>query len=239
MKKALLAGIALAVISAASASAADLPRAMKSPVQAPYAQPYFNWTGWYAGVSGGYALSDKLETSTSGGSFATGLKPEGGFFGAQIGYNWQIPSSMFVLGVEGDAFLSDINASHTIASFGPIAVGASSKLDKFGTVRGRLGIAVDRTLFYATGGVAIGYNEATLNISALGLGARAFDSQTHVGWTAGGGAEYAFAHNWTAKLEYRYAAFQSKGYDFAPGIIPRVDIDPSFHTVTAGINYKF
>lgn len=249
MKNALLAGVALAILSAGAASAADLARApiTKAPIAQPYAAPFFTWTGGYIGVSGGYAATESFSTSTPGGgllaapagSFDTGLKPEGGFFGGHIGYNWQIPGSMFVLGVEGDAFLSDISDSRTILTFGPASIGATSKLDKFGTVRGRLGVAVDRALFYATGGVAIGYNEATVDLALAGFGARVFDSQTHVGWTVGGGVEYAFANNWTAKAEYKWVDLESKTYNFAPGIAPGVEIHPSFHTVTAGISYKF
>lgn len=246
MKKTLLAGVALAILSAASASAADLPRAVKAPMPAPvsYAQPIALWTGGYIGVAGGYAFNDRLGTSTTAGgllpaaSFAAGLHPEGGFFGGQVGYNWQVPNSMFVLGIEGDMFLSDISDSRTISNFGPVAIGASSKLDKFGTVRGRVGVAVDQALFYATGGLAVGYNIASLDVAAFGTGARVFDSQTHVGWTVGGGVEYAVTRNWSAKVEYRYMDLESKTYNFVPGVLS-VDVKPSFHTVSAGINYKF
>lgn len=248
MKKTLLAGVALAILSAASASAADLPRATKSAMlpasPVPYAKPYFTWTGGYIGVSGGYAFDERFQTSIPAGgllpaaSFATGLHPEGGFFGAQVGYNWQVPNSMFVLGVEGDMFLSDISDSRTINNFGPVSIGASSKLDKFGTLRGRLGVAVDQALFYATGGLAVGYNIATVDISGFGTGARVFDSQTHVGWTVGGGVEYAFARNWSGKVEYRYMDLESKAYNFVPGVLG-VDVNPSFHTVMGGINYRF
>ncbi len=244
MKKSLLAGVALAVLTAASASAADLARApITKAAPVPYAAPVFGWTGGYLGVAGGYSWDNDFKTSAVGGgllglaagSINTGLNPNGGFYGGTVGYNWQIPNSMFVLGVEGDAFLSDINDSKTITSVGATSIGATSKLDKFGTVRGRVGVAVDRSLFFATGGLAVGYNEATINVSAPGASARLFDSQTHVGWTVGGGWEYAFANNWSAKAEYRYVELESKNYNFAGA---GVSIDPSFHQVLFGLNYK-
>jgi outer membrane immunogenic protein len=249
MNKSLLAGVALAILTAASASAADLARApiTKAP-PVPYASPVFSWSGGYIGVAGGYAWNNDFKADAVGGGllgFApgainTGLSPNGGFFGGTLGYNWQIPGSMFVLGIEGDAFLSDINDSKTIVAFGPASIGATSKLDKFGTVRGRVGVAYDRSLFFATGGVAIGYNEATVDFNLAPIGARLFDSQTHVGWTVGGGWEYAFANSWTAKAEYRYVDFESKTYNFlgSPAVGSGVDIDPSFHQVLFGLNYK-
>ena len=65
----------------------------------------------------------------------------------------------------------------------------------FGTVRGRLGYAFDRTLIYITGGLAYG-----------GLNANPVtgDATSNAGWTIGGGLEYAFTNNWTVKLEGLY-----------------------------------
>ena len=65
----------------------------------------------------------------------------------------------------------------------------------FGTVRARLGYAIDRTLIYITGGLAYG----GLNTNPL-----TGNTTSNVGWTIGGGVEYAFTNNWTAKIEGLY-----------------------------------
>ncbi|MGY3581484.1 outer membrane immunogenic protein [Bradyrhizobium sp. USDA 4341] len=240
MKKFLLAGAAFALLSSA-AGAADLPRAMaKAPIAAaaPYAQPFFSWTGGYVGLFGGYGFSgDDTKVSVGGAPLVTGLKPEGGFFGAELGYDYQFAPN-WVIGIAGDAALSDINDSKTIAAIGGYSVGAGSKLDKFGTVRGKLGYAIDRVLVYGTGGLAVGYNEATANIRYPGGSVSAFDSQTHVGWTAGAGLDWAFTNTLSWKTEYLYADFGKKSY-FSNVGLGSVEVHPTTHIVKSGIDFKF
>ena len=62
-------------------------------------------------------------------------------------------------------------------------------------------------------------------------------SDTRVGWTAGASVEYAFAPQWSAKLEYNYMDFGSQNVSFTPGT--STDIDQQIHAVKFGINYKF
>lgn len=240
MKKILLAGAALALLSSA-AGAADLPRAMaKAPMAsaAPYSQPFFTWTGGYVGIFGGYGFAgDDTKVSVGSTPLATGLKPEGGFFGAELGYNYQFHPN-WVIGIVGDAALSDIHDSKTIASVAGYRVGASSKIDKFGTVRGKLGYAIDRVMIFGTGGLAVGYNEATANIGYPGGSVSAFDSQTHVGWSAGAGVDWMFANNFSWKTEYLYADFGKKSY-FSNVGLGSVDVHPTTHMVKSGIDFKF
>ena len=66
----------------------------------------------------------------------------------------------------------------------------------FGTVRGRAGYALSNILFYGTAGLAFG----ELRGETFGLS----ESHTTAGWTAGVGAEFGFAPNWSAKIEYLY-----------------------------------
>lgn len=238
MKKFLLAGAALALLSSA-ASAADLPRAVaKAPMAAaPYAQPYFSWTGGFIGVHGGYSVTEDFAVSAPGlGGLATGLKPKGGFFGAEVGYNYQFAPN-WVVGISGDAFLSDISDSKTLASFGGLNVGATSKLDKFGTVRGKIGYAIDRVMVYGTGGLAVGYNEGTLNFGIPGATVRAFDSQTHVGWAAGAGVDWAFTNTLSWKSEYLYMDLSSKRYFSDIGAA--IDVHPTYHVFKTGLDVKF
>jgi outer membrane immunogenic protein len=120
----------------------------------------------------------------------------------------------------------------------PFSVGATSNMDYFVTVRGRLGFAMDRALIYGTGGFAWAHNNATVNIAAGPFSARLFDDKDHTGWTAGGGIEWAFTNNWSAKVEYLYMDLGSKGYTFVGGL-PPVNVDLKVHTAKIGLNYKF
>src|SRR5581483_2351690 len=89
---------------AQAAVAADLP--VKAPVIK--AVPTYDWTGFYLGVNAGVGVGrdfTRLDIPT-GVSFETSnLNPQGGVFGGQIGYNWQVPNAPFgalVFGVEAD-----------------------------------------------------------------------------------------------------------------------------------------
>ena len=98
---------------------------------------------------------------------------------------------------------------------------------------GRAGFAMDAALIYAKGGYAWANNKAT--ISALGM-TLASDSQTHSGYTIGGGLEYLFTPNWSAKAEYMYTSLGSEIYNLG-GPLDSGNID--FHTIKVGVNYHF
>jgi outer membrane immunogenic protein len=78
------------------------------------------------------------------------------------------------------------------------------KSDWLFTLRPRLGFAANNWLLYVTGGLAVG--DVKANFLFTDTFATALEtasiSQTKVGWTAGLGAEYAFAGPWSVKLEY-------------------------------------
>ncbi|MGU3659996.1 outer membrane protein, partial [Methylobacterium fujisawaense] len=172
----LLASLAAFTALTAAASAADLPRrAAPPPVFTPV--PVFTWTGAYFGINAGYAF-DASDRNT-GNTFAVPFpyaapgtvasfrnRSQDGFSGGgQIGYNWQLtPGSGVVFGIEADAQYLDFGRNRNNAFVaGALAPGyyvtdprGLSSLDFFGTVRGRLGYAFDRTLVYGTGGFAYG-----------------------------------------------------------------------------------
>jgi outer membrane immunogenic protein len=176
-----------------AAQAADMP--IKSPYYkgAPRSViAYYNWTGFYAGINGGYAFGNSDWTSP-----AVSNKPTGFLAGATIGYNWQ--AGAIVYGLEGDWAWSNVKDS---VACGPTATGTCQTEQKwFGTARGRIGYAFDRWLPYLTGGAAFANIEATNTNPAP----RGSASSTQIGWTAGAGLEYAIIGNWTAKIEYLYA----------------------------------
>ena len=210
-----------------------------------YAAP-FSWTGMYVGVNGGYAFgggSQRIVDTNNVGAidlFRT-ADPSGGFGGGQIGYNWQASrGSSLVLGVEADFQGSDIRGSHT--GIGTQAFLETNRVDVdwFGTVRGRLGYAFDRTLVYATGGLAYGNVDSRLSApTAPGTFERR--DGTQVGFVVGGGLEHMLARNWSMKVEYQYIDLGSERLLGTPGFagFHTNELDTTFHTVRLGLNYRF
>jgi outer membrane immunogenic protein len=209
MKKILLATVMAGVAS--SAFAADLPSHKAPPAPAPYYAPQaFSWTGFYVGANGGWAAS------TGGGDFG---KPSGGLVGGTVGYNYQI--GHFVGGLESDLDWADLNKTgvNTLGAY-------SNRVDSLFTARARAGVAFDRLLIYGTAG----YAGAEDHVSVPGIMS---STDWRSGGAFGGGVEYAFTNNISAKAEYIYAPFASKSF-VGP---TKSDLDVSM--VRAGLNYKF
>jgi outer membrane immunogenic protein len=198
-----------------SAAAADIPRRVEAARAAPvsYVAPVYNWTGPYVGLFGGWASGD-----------ASSFDVDGGLFGATLGYNWQ--NGQLVFGLEGDLTWTGIDGSGTCGG-----VACSVENNWLGTVRGRLGLAIDRFMPYVTAGVAFGEVEA----NAVGF-AGASDTQT--GWALGGGVEFAVAPPLTVKLEYLFVNLGDFDCGTACGGTP-TNIDFEAHMVRVGLNYRF
>ena len=136
------------------------------------------------------------------------LPPEPLLGGGQVGCNWQ--SGNWVFGIEGDADGQRWSSSRILGpgQVTPLIPGDvyDIRSDWQASVRGRIGYAWDRTLLYATGGVAFTNVRAGSNfIAAGGFPATvAFDSKNLVGGTIGAGVEYAVTNNWTLGVEGRY-----------------------------------
>ena len=215
------------VISAGTASAADMPSAA-SYQKAPIVSPAYNWTGFYIGAMGGYGWSDQVRATIGGLTVSASSNDlKGGFAGGTVGYNWQ--TGQMVLGIEADAAWSDIKYSEPI--FGGTL---TDKIQSFGSVTGRIGFAANAALFYVKGGYAWADNE----VSATSFGATFAESRFHSGWTVGGGLEYLFVPNWSGKVEYMYADYSNANYltNFVPG---GIGLGVTVNTVKAGINYHF
>ena len=181
-------GVAALALLATSfaAEAADIPRPVYKGVRSVIA--YYNWTGFYAGINAGYGWG------TSNWDIpAVSNSPKGFLVGGTLGYNYQTGS--FVWGLEGDIGWADVKGS-VDCGLGLTCETANRWL---GTVRGRVGYAFDRFLPYLTGGGAFGSVRASINPGPV-----VSATDTRMGWTFGGGLEYAFLGNWTAKIEYLY-----------------------------------
>lgn len=225
---------AVVAVAAGSASAADLtlPPFVKAPIMTPPPPPPFTWTGFYIGGNAGYAWGNSTASNpllpplTNTGSFPI----SGALAGGQIGFNWQYEA--LVLGVESDIDWSGVKGSTSNGlCTGVVCTTSDSWL---GTARGRLGIAADHWLFYGTGGVAYGDIRFTDLPAPLAVSGTA----TKIGWTAGGGIEYAFDRNWSIKAEYLYVSLDSAGFACTPGC-GTSSISFNENIVRGGLNFRF
>jgi outer membrane immunogenic protein len=172
--------------------------------------------------------------SWSEGPFDDGSHTADGVIGGgQIGFNWQ--AGPWVLGVEGQVSWADLTGEH-VANFR-----RSTKVNYLGSVAGRIGYAWDRwLLFYAKGGWAFAHDKHEL-IQVSNNQFIADASETRSGWMVGGGLEWAFALNWSAKIEYNFMDFGKDSITFTNflGQTFPLDIDQHIHLVKVGINYRF
>lgn len=220
MKQLLSAAI---IMGAAVAPAAAADVIVPDPIITPPVATLYDWSGAYVGIQLGYGWADIDRVNTI--SFANSFDADGFLGGVHIGTNFQ--SGAWVFGLEGDIEYSGIDGDDA---------GVGGTLDTIdiewmGSLRGRVGYAWDRLLLYGTAGLAF----ADVEADNSGL---VSDSQTHIGWTAGAGAEYAFGENWTTRLEYRYADLGSEDYTLTPAALD-ASYDIQVHTVRVGFTYKF
>ncbi len=224
-----LLGLALTSALAFAANGADLYRDGPGGYKDGY-YPVATWTGFYAGVNAGGGWSQ------DNGQLGI-LQPSGGFGGVQLGYNWQgLGYSPLVLGVEADAQASAIEDEKAIDP----DISSKSRLQFFGTVRGRIGYAMDRSLLYFTGGLAFG----TLKDEAVnGVGDFLINTTT-IGYVLGGGLEYRINPSLSVKGEYQYLNL-GKNDPTDPAVLqPAASAngvtvrDDAFHTFRVGLNYR-
>src|SRR6202158_5926196 len=190
----------------ASVQAADLPYGSRAPYTVKQPLNVYSWAGPYLGANLGYAWGSVDHNPT---------KPSGFSGGVQGGYNWQ--TGPWVFGVEGD-----IQATGANDTFAPWKFSNPW----FGTVRGRAGYALSNILFYGTGGLAFG----ELRGETFGLS----ESHTNAGWTAGVGAEFGFAPDWSAKIEYLYVDLSDSRFT-----ITGAQNGSGFRLVPPRLNYPF
>lgn len=196
--------------------------------------------------------------------------------GVQIGYNYQFSPS-FVAGVEADiqgtSLRRDFSVTNTVtsqyqgASWITTAT-VSNRLDYLGTIRGRIGVTPrPDVMLYSTGGFAYGgvrsstqinFNNDTANFFGGAFVTPAGStvgstSEMLKGWTVGGGGEWMFAPNWSAKLEYLYYNLGSTSYPTGgyiinagfplaggtAGVVTNTRVRVEGDIVRVGLNYKF
>ncbi len=270
MKTVLMSAIALGAMAVA-ASAADMPARGPAVAPAPYLAPVFTWTGFYLGVNVGAAWNGNDNcpgyydyTSSTGlvgsrvSAFGPACNSDDTAFtaGIQGGFNWQMGAVVF--GIEGDVnwLGNDNKLGFNGYSYGGnyYSLEASPRSNMLGGLRGRLGWSFDRALLYMTGGAAFRNStnsdsvyvySAPVNGTLLATYSTNSD-RNNVGWSLGGGLEWAFTNNVSLKVEYLHTQFDrghgvyvtsTSGYT---GHVFRNDNSTdSIDVVRFGINYRF
>lgn len=228
--------------SAGSGYAADLPAPYPAPLPPPTYAPavvapmVYSRTGLYLGLNAGASIT-RQGIATYTGTLAPGtgaiISNTGFAGGGQFGFNWQYGWAVF--GIEADAdYLSNKLTSRPSAGTFSEAI----TVNPLTTVRPRLGFAFDRTMFYATAGLAISqFSQYGATGSAAGLSQSV--SATRIGYAVGAGVEYAFMPNWTARLEYLLASLPGSTYSYPKLGLTEGSAGVTDSVVRAGINYKF
>jgi outer membrane immunogenic protein len=206
----LLASAAVIGLGSSAAYAADMGLPAKAPAPPPI--PYVNWQGFYIGGLVGAARLNETATNFNGNGPSRGFAPCGSTYntgscataatgvaaGVDVGYDWQ--DRYFVYGVAADWTWTGLKHTQTHAC-GASVWNHTAKVEWLASFRGRMGLAVDTTMVYFTGGLALG----GVKSSASGPG---FDwgqlDKVAVGWVAGLGVEHKFNQNWSVKAEALY-----------------------------------
>jgi outer membrane immunogenic protein len=232
LRKILLAS-AGTIALASQAFAADLPSRAPPPVYVPPV-PIFTWTGFYLGGQVGYAWgTQKANVELPNGIIFASRSAEGVIGGGHVGYNYQV--NQWVLGIEGSVDGTSLSKTFTPTGqifplFPAFGVTYKTSVPIEGSIRGRLGVAWDRVLLYATGGVAFAGVEQTFTSPVRSLS----QSTTRVGWTVGAGLEYAVTNNWSVGVEYRYSDFGNYSKDVGAVFTPAGVVD-----IPARVNRNF
>jgi outer membrane immunogenic protein len=242
LRAAMLASATLTLSSIAQA--ADLgPLPPSPPPQPVYVAPVFTWTGFYIGGNLGVAWTkgDVTDSFGDGFRFAQNAVFAGG---GQIGANYQI--NWLVVGVEADFdWLANNQNSSGSVVIGNNTFQVSANDRWITTLAARVGVANNNWLFYAKGGGGwVGVNNFTLTNVTTGGSISGSNSNSNSGWLVGAGIEWAFAPNWTAKIEYDFLGLNNSSFTVAAGtqfiggdVITTTNRD--VQTLTVGINYLF
>jgi outer membrane immunogenic protein len=240
---------ALAVIMAGPALAADMPLEAAAPFAA-----RFNWTSCYLGghIGGGFAhknITDPVQLvqdsflgpGSTDGITTVSPAPRGVVIGGQIGCDYQFAPS-WVVGIEGAASGSTMKGS-TIVGLplgNPDTALVEAKTDFLTSVTARVGYAFDNVLLYAKAGGALAGDRYDVSGSFAGTPFGFVGLENRIGWTAGGGVEWAFSQHWSASVEYDYYQFGHRVIamsDPTNVFLGNVDVRQNIQVVKAGLNF--
>lgn len=202
-----------------SASAADVT-----------VDPGYDWTGPYIGLQAGYGWGDTQPTFAAS---TADVNYDGFIGGIEAGYNWQ--SNNFVFGIEIDGSFSDINGDELGVNTPCVTPGeaCSADVDWLATGRLRMGYAIDRLMPFITGGLAVGGVDGTFDFGACTCDV----DDTTVGWTVGGGIEWAIDDSWSVKAEYLYVDLGKPSISGTNTFVGTDNYD--FSIARLGVNFSF
>jgi opacity protein-like surface antigen len=253
--KLLLSATTIAALTAGgTAIAADLS------TSTPIIRPVFAWSGFYLGanVGAGWASNDFVQTLSVGNLIEqSAITSSGVIGGGQFGWNY-LPAANWLLGVEADASGATLDGSAQTTpgsgSRSPGIVGWTENVNAFGTVRGRIGYVANNWLFYGTGGFAWSYDQFTRTQLVAGtaspqVGLVMSNWPARTGLTAGGGIEWGFGRNWTARMEFLHLDLGNQSFSSLIPLGPRGGAGANtfvinegrltLDTVRVGLNYQF
>jgi outer membrane immunogenic protein len=166
----------------------------------------YNWTGAYAGLVGGSAVSS-TEGSDPSGTVGGNINNNGTGFtlGGIAGFNWHV-SPLLVAGVEGDFSWLGIENRSVDYFDGPASLGIDSNW--LATARVRVGYSAGSSLIYLTGGGAwVNLQNSFQPTPARAGGPRVSSTETLTGLTIGGGIEApSFIPGWMSRTEYLFVS---------------------------------
>lgn len=226
-------GVVFALLGVAQA--ADLPDV--SPDYAPAPAVAYDWTGFYLGLQGGYEWhQDDVEDPIP--QFRGTVDLDGVLLGVHAGYDYQFNGG-FVVGLVGDIEWADGSGTGVVG--GGIAL-ARAEANWQGSLRARLGYAINNILLYGTGGLAFANYDLDYTCCALAFNIGDQFDETLFGYTLGGGAAYAFAPNWTVWSDYRFTDYETADsgiVNCCAGPPNRQEHDIQTHAVRLGLSRRF
>ena len=229
--------IALSGVAVADSTTAPAP-ATVTPPSSTTSESTYDWTGVYVGgfVGGASGANGTTKSSTQTTSTNNEVIPSGSqsnstnfitspsfMGGGTVGYNWQIPKTPYLIGLEGEYGSLGLGGSASKGSSGSLGNYSSTTQTGsdygYGLIGGRLGYALDRTLFYVKSGAVFTQTNTTMATGPeqLSRGTATSSRGTNTGYAIGGGVEFAPTFynnkNFTVKVEYLYFGINQSSSD--------------------------
>ncbi len=229
MAKAASRAIVISTVAACVFAFADSNARAAPPPPAPY-----NWSGFYLGGYVGWGWGSSPWSNPDEGTLGTAHL--GGPIGSlQAGYNLQY--GRFVTGIEASAGLSGVHGNFTADNWG-----FSTSWRSYESVAGRFGMTTPngQTLLFAKVGAVWG--QTTLTSDWPEIDTHFESHKTVAGLLVGGGFEWQWTRNWSAKAELDYFGFPHSTLSLTPNTdVPAFPVTSSYSiwSVQVGVNYRF
>jgi outer membrane immunogenic protein len=250
MTKSFLIGVAAAVASLGSASAADMP------LKAPPPPVAYVWTGCYIGGNVGGGFGDKTFQDVPPGALidSTGAgrsindSVAGVIGGGQVGCDYQV-SPNWVIGVQGNFDAASLRGSATDLYLPTFPLTINANVDSLFAAIGRVGYTpVNGWLFYFEGGAAWAQDRysitATTTLTGVTAPTYTNASETRIGGVVGAGVEWLFMPGWSTFIQYDHYFLGDRNLPFTctgdcGATTQLVKISQDINTLRIGVNWRF